>query len=128
MVLALMEDVGITCYVGHPAKIRSAETRRQKHDRRDAALLLELLTEHRFPAIWLPSTELRDLRALLLHRHEWVRMRPRVRNALHGVALAHGLRRGAALWSRAGQATLRLLPLAPHGGTGGQPCKAATPR
>jgi transposase len=33
----LMEELGITCHVGHPAKIRAIETRRQKHDRRDAA-------------------------------------------------------------------------------------------
>lgn len=64
--LQLMEDLGITCHVGHPVAIRKAETRRQKHDRRDAALLLKLLIEGRFPAIWMPSTELRDLRALLL--------------------------------------------------------------
>jgi len=43
--------------VGHPAKIRAAETRKQKHDRRDARLILELLTmEGRFPAIWMPQT------------------------------------------------------------------------
>lgn len=36
----LMEELGITCHVGHPAKIRAIETRRQKHDRREAALLL----------------------------------------------------------------------------------------
>src|SRR4029453_2920958 len=106
----------ISCRVGHPAKIRKAETRRQKHDRRDAALLLDLLTEDRFPSIWMPSSELRDLRALLLHRHQWVRMRTRVMNALQGLALAHGIRRGAGLWSRAGQATLASLPLAPHAG------------
>jgi len=29
---------------------------------------VSLLTEDRFPTIWMPSTELRDLRALLLHR------------------------------------------------------------
>jgi hypothetical protein len=28
-----------------------------------------LLVEDRFPTIWMLSTELRDLRALLLHRH-----------------------------------------------------------
>jgi hypothetical protein len=59
----------------HPAKIRAAESRKQKHDRRDADLILKLLLENRFPSIWLPSKELRDLRALLLHRHQWVRMR-----------------------------------------------------
>ena len=112
--VALMEELGITYHVGHPAKIRTAETRRQKHDRRDAALLLELLAEHRFPSIWMPSTELRNLRALLRHRDEWVRIRTRVRNALQSVALAHGIRRRAGLWSRAGHAVLTSLPLAPH--------------
>jgi transposase len=112
--LRLLDELQITCRVGHPAKIRKMETRRQKHDRRDAALLLELLAEDRFPSIWMPSTELRDLRMLLLHRHQWVRMRTRVMNALQAVALAHGMRRGAPLWSRDGQATLTSLPLPPH--------------
>src|SRR6266851_6581915 len=62
--LRLMEDLVIECRVGHPTAIRKAESRRQKHDRRDAALLLQLLAEDRFPAIWTPSTEYRDLRSL----------------------------------------------------------------
>jgi transposase len=48
--LNLMEELRIDCQVGHPAKIRTAETRKQKHDRRDAALLLKLLAEDRFPS------------------------------------------------------------------------------
>jgi len=56
--LELLDELGIECRVGHPAKIRAAETRKQKHDRRDAGLILDLLTmEDRFPAIWMPSTE-----------------------------------------------------------------------
>ena len=101
--LRLMAELGITCRVGHPATIRRAETRRQKHDHRDAALLLELLTQDRFPAIWMPSPKLRNLRALLLHRHQWVRIRTRVMNALQGLALAQGIRRRAGLWSRDGR-------------------------
>ena len=112
--LRLMEELAIECRVGHPTAIRKAETRRQKHDRRDAALLLQLLAEDRFPAIWMPSTEYRDLRSLLLHRHQWVRMRTRVQNALHAIALAHGVRRGHTLWNRDGQALLASLPLPPH--------------
>src|SRR5258707_6004220 len=34
--LELLEELGIVCRVGHPAKIRAAETRKQKHDRRPA--------------------------------------------------------------------------------------------
>jgi transposase len=47
--LRLMEELAIECRVGHPVAIRKAEARRQKHDRRDAALLLRLLAEDRFP-------------------------------------------------------------------------------
>ena len=112
--LRLLEELGIPCRVGHPAAVRKAETRRQKHDRRDADLLLRLLVEDRFPAIWIPSTEQRDLRALLLHRHQWVRMRTRVQQALQAIAMSHGLRRGPTLWSRDGQAALAALPLPPH--------------
>jgi transposase len=112
--LKLMEELKIECRVGHPAKIRAAEPRKQKHDRRDALLLLNLLAENRFPSIWMPSTEQRDLRALLRHRHQWVRMRTRVQNTLQSMALSNGLRRGTSLWSQAGQRALQALPLAPH--------------
>jgi transposase len=72
------------------------------------------VAEDRFPAIWMPPTEYRDLRSLLLHRHQWVRMRTRVQNALHAIVLAHGIRRGHTLWNRDGQALLASLPLAPY--------------
>src|SRR5262245_24314752 len=39
--LNLMEELGIECRVGHPAQIRAAEPRKQKHDRRDADLILD---------------------------------------------------------------------------------------
>jgi transposase len=112
--LELMEELGIACRVGHPSEIRKAETRKQKHDRRDAALLLKLLVEKRFPSIWMPSRELRDLRTLLRHRHQWVRMRTRVQNTLQAMALSQGLRRGKTLWSQAGQHAIASLPLPPH--------------
>lgn len=112
--LQLMEELGIECRVGHPAKIRQAETRKQKHDRRDARLLLTLLAENRFPTIWMPSSEQRDLRTLIRHRHQWVRMRSRVQHTLQSLALNQGLRLGHSLWSQAGQQVLQALPLAPH--------------
>ena len=110
----LMEELGIECLVGHPAEIRAAEPRKQKHDRRDADLILTLLLENRFPAIWLPTKELLDLRALLRHRHQWVRIRTRIQNALQAIALANGLRRGPALWTHEGQQEIAALPLSPH--------------
>jgi transposase len=64
--LEVLEELGIECRVGHPAKIRAAETRKQKHDRRDARLVLDLLVmEDRFPEIWMSSTAQPDVRTLL---------------------------------------------------------------
>ena len=112
--LNLMEELGIECRAGHPATIRAAEPRKQKHDRRDADLILKLLAENRFPTIWLPTKELLDLRALVLHRYQWVRIRTWIQNALQAIALANGLRRGPSLWSCDGQAKIAFLPLQPH--------------
>jgi transposase len=109
--LELMEELGVECQVGHPADVRACEPRKQKHDRRDALLLLRLLSEDRFPKIWMPSVEQRDVRALLLYRHQWVRIRTRVQNALQSIALSHGLRRGSGLWSKAGLHAIRAIPL-----------------
>ena len=109
--LKLMEDLEIDCQVGHPSKVRAAEPRKQKHDRRDARLELELLMEDRFPTIWMPSSEQRDLRTLLRDRHQWVKVRTRVQTTLQAIALNHALRHGHALWSPAGQKALQALAL-----------------
>src|SRR5258708_26407672 len=58
--LEMMEELGIECRVGHPAKIRRAETRKQKHDRRDDPLLLQLLPQNPVPTIRLPTSQQRD--------------------------------------------------------------------
>jgi transposase len=87
--LDLLQELEIECQVGDAAKARAAAPRKQKHDLRDAELILKLLVEKRFPAIWMPSKELLDLRALLLHRHQWVRLRTQIQNALQAIALAN---------------------------------------
>ncbi len=70
--------------------------------------------EDRFPEIWMPSTEERDLRTLLRDRHQWVKMRARLQHTLQAIALNHALRQGHALWSQAGQNALQALPLPPY--------------
>src|SRR5215469_5372790 len=109
--LEVLEELGIEYRVGDPAKIRAAETRKQKHDRRDALLILDLLERDRFPAIWMPTSEQRDLRSLLRDRDQWVKMRARLQHTLQAMALNHALRKGPSLWSGRGQEALRKLPL-----------------
>jgi transposase len=112
--LEWLEELGIECRVGHPAKIRAQETRKQKHDRRNARRLLKLLSEDRFPEIWMPSSEQRDSRTLLRDRDQWVRMRTRLQHTLQAIALNHAMRQGRALWSARGRCALEALPLPPY--------------
>jgi transposase len=108
----LLNWSGIELWLGDAAKIRALEVRKQKTDRRDAALLLRLLLENRFPRIWVPTLEQRDVRQLLLHRHKLVAMRRQVKNGLQHLALNQGLQQKRKLWSVAGRQRLEELPLA----------------
>src|SRR5579859_2557679 len=109
----LLQELGFELWIGDPAEIRTKRVRKQKTDRQDAQLLLQLLLENRFPRIWIPDAENRDLRQLLWHRHRLVQMRTRVMNQLHVVPLNEGLRRKKALWHPAGCKELESIALAP---------------
>src|SRR5882724_1504588 len=111
--LELLVRLGHEVLVGDAAKIRASDARQQKHDKRDARLLLQLLDEGRFPQIWVPSREQKDLRQLLIHRYKLVRIRVQVKNALQHLAMNQGVLKKRRLWSAAGQRVLCELPLAP---------------
>jgi transposase len=107
----LLQKLGHEFWLGDAGKIRRQDGRKQKHDKRDARLILRLLLEERFPRIWVPTVEERDLRQLLLHRWHLVRMRARIKNQLQHIALNQGLQKKGKLWSQAGMEQLRKLEL-----------------
>ena len=88
----LLSELQFELWIGDAAEIRTKRVRKQKTDRQDAQLILRLLLEDRFPRIWVPSWENRDLRQLLWHRHRMVQARTRIMNQLQAVALNEGLR------------------------------------
>jgi transposase len=109
----LLAELGIEAWIGNAAEIKTKRVRKQKTDREDARLLLKLLLENRFPRIWVPSPENRDLRQLLWHRHRLVQMRTRIMNQLQALAMNEGKRWKHRLWSEEGRAQLEKFPLAP---------------
>ena len=94
----LLSELHFELWIGDAAEIRTKRVRKQKTDRQDAQLILQLLLEDRFPKIWVPSGENRDLRQLLWHRHRMVQARTRIMNQLQAVALNEGLRCKKRLW------------------------------
>ena len=107
-----LNQLGHEVWVGDAAAIRASYVRRQKNDRRDAGHVLKLLREGRFPRLWVPNAEQRDLRQLLIHRHKLVQIRSRVKNGLQHLAMNQGMQKKSRLWSVAGQKAFRQLPLA----------------
>ena len=111
--IELVEDLGHAIWIGDAAQIRASYVRKQKTDKRDAAHILKLVVEGRFPKLWTPDREQRDLRQLVLHRHKLVEIRSRVKNELQHLSLNKGMQKKRTLWSQAGMQLLRELPLKP---------------
>ena len=109
----LLGKLNYELWIGNAAEIQSKRVRKQKTDRNDAQLLLQLLLEERFPRIWVPSPENRDLRQLLWHRHRLVQMRTRILNQLQALAMNEGWRWKKKLFSEQGRRELEKLALAP---------------
>lgn len=82
-----LEEWGHEVWLGDAYAIPQAARRRQKNDRRDAALILELLLRGEFPRVHRPSTESREVLRLLRFRQRLVRLRTSWKNSLQALAL-----------------------------------------
>jgi len=108
----LLAELNFELWIGDAAEIQTKRVRKRKTDREDARLLLRLLLEDRFPRIWVPSWENRDVRQLLWHRHRMVQARTRIMNQLQAVAVNEGLLLKKRLWRERGRQQLESLSLA----------------
>jgi len=109
----MLAEQGHELWIGHASEIRAGVVRKQKRDARDAAHLLRLLLEKRFPRIWIPSPAERDTRQLLRHRYKLVCFRVSVKNQLHGLAMSQGVCRKKKLFTAKGREELEKLSLGP---------------
>jgi len=107
----LIEQLGHKLLVGDAAEIRRLARRRQKNDRRDADLLLDLLVHNEFPALFRYSRESREMLRQLRYRHKLVKLRTMVANTLHALAINAGLSLRAKLLTKGGRQQLRTLQL-----------------
>ena len=88
----LLAELGFELWIGDPAEIKTKRVRKKKTDREDARLLLKLLLENRFPKIWVPSPENRDLRQLLLtERNPMILFSPGTMVPMFWISKAHGI-------------------------------------
>ena len=107
----LLEELGCEIWVGQASAIRQFARRRQKNDRRDADLILELMVRGDFPRIHRYSAESREVLQQLRYRQRLVKMRTMVVNSLLFMASSRGVSLRRQLQSQRGQERLRQLPL-----------------
>jgi transposase len=109
----MLAELGHQLWVGDAAEIRAAMVRKQKTDSRDACHILDLLLRDKFPRIWIPSSDERDVRQLLRHRFKLVCLRTSLKNQLHAMAMGQGICRKKKLWTPVGRKELQGLSLGP---------------
>jgi transposase len=54
----LLAELNFELWIGDAAVIRTKRVRKQKTDRQDAQLILQLMMEDRFPQIWVANWEI----------------------------------------------------------------------
>ena len=99
----LVEGLGHQVLIGDAAEVRRLAKRRQKNDRRDASLILDLLLRGEFPQVHRPPFESREVLRLLRHRHKLVQIRTRAKNSLQALAFSAGSAGRSRLLSREGR-------------------------
>src|SRR5215813_5068939 len=109
----MVAELGHTLWLGNPAEIRRKAPRRQKNDRRDADLMLDLLLKEDFPRVHSFSEESRTVLRQLRYRHKLVKIRTIAKNSLHAIGINAGLPLKRRLLTDKGIAQLQALSLAP---------------
>ena len=107
----LLQDYGFAPHLVHPLQCKAIASARLKNDKAGAAILAQLLRADLLPEAWIAPPAVRQLRALLRHRAQLVRLRTLLRNRIHAVLADHGHGRPGGCWSGPGRAWLAALPL-----------------
>ena len=107
----LLEELKYETWIGHAGRIRQQAKRRQKNDRRDADLILELMVAGDFPRLHRYSRESREVLQQLRYRQRLVKMRTMVINSLRFMVASRGISLRSTLQSQRGQARLMQLAL-----------------
>ena len=107
----LLEDYGFEPHLVHPLQCKAIASARLKNDKVDAATLAQLLRADLLPEAWIAPPAVRQLRAMLRHRTQLVRLRTLLRNRIHAVLADHGHGRPEGCWSGPGRQWLASLEL-----------------
>jgi transposase len=103
--------------VAHAGAVRQIAEARVKTDKEDVKRLIRLLIADIVPEVWIPPTEVRELRGMISYRNRLVKMATMVRNRLqsllhrHNILLPKGKLLDAAWWQEQKMSTLEKMQI-----------------
>ena len=110
----VLEERGFSVVLANPLKMKAIASAKIKSDKVDARILAYLLRGDLVAESYVPSREVRDLRALVRYRASLVRARTAIKNRVHSLLDRYGLKHGFSdLFGKAGLEWLRSLELSP---------------
>jgi transposase len=109
----LLEGLGCEVWLGHATEIRRRARWRQKNDRRDAELILDLMLHNEFPRLHRPAIQSREVMRMLRFRQKLIKIRTMSKNSLQALALQAGVARRGRLFTRQGKQELAAALMSP---------------
>src|SRR5260370_23671346 len=109
----MVEELGGEVWLGHATEIRRRARWRQKNDRRDAELILELMLHDEFPRLHRPAVQSREVLRMLRYRQKLIKIRTMSKNSLQALAIQTGLAKRSSLFTKAGQQQLGAAEMSP---------------
>src|SRR5256712_13283747 len=109
----MLEELGCQVWLGHATEIRRRARWRQKNDRRDAELILDLMLHNEFPRLHRPAGQSREVMRMLRYRQKLIKIRTMSKNSLQALALQAGVARRSHLFTREGKQELRAALMSP---------------
>lgn len=100
---AMLEQLGCEVWLGDATEIRRRARWRQKNDRRDAELILDLLVHREFPRLHRPSVTSREVLRMLRYRQKLTKIRTMSKNSMQALAMQAGLAKGKQLFTKTGK-------------------------
>jgi transposase len=110
---AMLEQLGCEVWLGDATEIRRRARWRQKNDRRDAELILDLMVHNEFPRLHRPAVVSREVLRMLRYRQKLTKIRTISKNCLQALALQAGLAKGPHLFTRSGKQELNTTLMSP---------------
>jgi len=109
----LLEGLGHEVWLGHATEIRRRARWRQKNDRRDAELILDLMLHNEFPRLHRPALQSREVMRMLRYRQKLIKIRTMSKNSLQALALQAGVAKRSSLFTREGKQALEATLMSP---------------